>query len=104
MYGVDFLIREKQQDLDIILDMDMNDEVIRLREEVSEQIQALKDLAAMAFSYGFDISKPAGNATEAAMTYFAFLGAMKETNGGRIHGRVNTFLIFILRGISPTAF
>ena len=59
----------------------MNDEVIRLREEVSEQIQALKDLAAMAFSYGFDISKPAGNATEAVQwTYFAFLAAMKETN------------------------
>jgi formate C-acetyltransferase len=103
LYGVDFLIREKQQDLDIILDMDMNDEVIRLREEVSEQIQALKDLAAMAFSYGFDISKPAGNATEAVQwTYFAFLAAMKETNGAANSlGRVNTFFdIYIERDLA----
>jgi len=103
LYGVDFLIREKQQDLDIILDMDMNDEVIRLREEVSEQIRALKELLAMASSYGFDISRPAGNAAEAVQwTYFAFLGAMKETNGAANSlGRVNTFFdIYIERDLA----
>jgi len=103
LYGVNFLIREKQQDLDVILDMDMSDEVIKLREEVSEQIRALKGLAAMAFSYGFDISRPAGNAIEAVQwTYFAFLAAMKETNGAANSlGRVNTFFdIYIERDLA----
>lgn len=103
LYGVDRLIKEKQQDLDIILDMDMNEENIRLREEVSEQIKALTELVSMASQYGFDISKPAQNAVEAVQwTYFAFLGAMKETNGAANSlGRVNTFFdIYIEKDLS----
>lgn len=80
----------------------MTEENIRLREEISEQIRALKELKQLAASYGFDISKPAGNALEAFQwLYFAYLAAIKEQNGAAMSlGRVSTFLdIFIERDI-----
>ncbi|MDF2524321.1 MAG: pflB [Clostridiales bacterium] len=100
LYGVERLIQEKQVDLNQLLDMDMTEDVIRLREEVYEQLCALKDLVAMAASYNFDITRPAENAFEAIQwTYLAFLGAIKETNGAANSlGRVNTFFdIYIER-------
>lgn len=102
LYGVDRLIKEKSKDLQVLLNKDMNDEVIRLREEVTEQIKSLKELATMASAYGFDISKPAADAFEAVQwTYFAFLGAIKETNGAANSlGRVNAFFdIYIERDL-----
>ena len=95
LYGVDFLIADKQKDLDErIGDQEMIDEVVRLREEVAEQIKALKGLKAMAQSYGFDISQPASNAREAVQwLYFGYLGAVKTQNGAAMSvGRVSTFL------------
>lgn len=103
LYGINRLMEEKQNDLKNLLDMDMTDEVVRLREEVFEQINALKELVAMASSYGFDITVPASNAFEAVQwTYFAFLGAIKETNGAANSlGRVSTFFdIFIEKDIA----
>ncbi|MCX7774089.1 MAG: formate acetyltransferase, partial [Clostridia bacterium] len=100
LYGINRLIYEKQSDFDNLLEREMSDETIRLREEVSEQIQALKDLAALGDSYGFDLRKPASTAFEAVQwTYLAFLGAIKETNGAANSlGRINTFLdIYIER-------
>ncbi|MGI0481629.1 formate C-acetyltransferase [Geminocystis sp. CENA526] len=94
LYGVDFLIKDKQNQL-LSLENDVIDEdVIRLREETTEQIKALNELKEMALSYGFDISKPATNAQEAVQwTYFAYLGAVKEQNGAAMSlGRVSTFL------------
>ena len=95
LYGIDRLIEEKQKDL---LEPDMleidSEEKIRLREEVSEQIRALKSIKDMAQGYGFDISKPATNAREAFQwTYFAYLAAVKENNGAAMSlGRTSTFL------------
>lgn len=100
LYGVNRLIDEKLKDYDLLLDSDMTDEIIRLREEVIEQINSLNELIAMASNYGFDISLPAKNAFEAVQwTYFAFLGSIKETNGAANSlGRVNDFLdIYIER-------
>jgi len=100
LYGVNRLIDEKLIDLKLLLDREMTDEVIRLREEVFEQISSLNELRAMASTYGCDISVPAANAPEAVQwTYFAFLGAVKETNGAANSlGRVSTFFdIFIER-------
>ena len=100
LYGVNRLIEEKKADLENLLDSDMTDENIRLREEVSEQINALYDLIKMAADYGFDISRPAENAFEAIQwTYLAFLGAIKETNGAANSlGRVCSFFdIYIER-------
>ncbi|HEY9603224.1 MAG TPA: formate C-acetyltransferase [Allocoleopsis sp.] len=94
LYGVDRLIADKKEQLDS-LELDVMDEsVIRLREEITEQIRALGELKAMAASYGFDISQPAANAKEAVQwTYFAYLGAVKEQNGAAMSlGRVSTFL------------
>ncbi|MDQ2085475.1 formate C-acetyltransferase [Herbivorax sp. ANBcel31] len=102
LYGTDKLVSEKQEDLTKLLDMDMSEEVIRLREEVFEQINALKELAQMAKEYGYNISKPAKNALEAVQwTYFAFLGSIKETNGAANSlGRVSTFFdIYIERDL-----
>ena len=75
-------------------DHEMIDEVIRLREEVSMQIKALKGLKEMAASYGFDISQPAQNAREAVQwLYFGYLGAVKTQNGAAMSvGRISTFL------------
>jgi len=72
----------------------MTDEKVRLREEVSQQIQALKDIKTMADSYGFDISKPAANAKEAVQwLYFAYLAAIKEQDGAAMSlGNVSSFL------------
>ena len=94
LYGIDFLIAEKQKDLAEMGDREMIDEVIRLREEVSMQIKALKGLKEMAASYGFDISQPAQNAREAVQwLYFGYLGAVKTQNGAAMSvGRISTFL------------
>lgn len=94
LYGVDFLIADKKQQLES-LDVDCIDAcVIRRREEISEQIRALFELKEMAASYGFDISQAAANAKEAVQwLYFAYLGAVKEQNGAAMSlGRVSTFL------------
>ena len=102
LYGVDFLIEKKKENLRF-LDPDCYDEsTIRNREEVSEQIKALTELKQMAASYGFDISVPASNAKEAIQwTYFGYLGAIKEQNGAAMSiGRVSTFLdIYIQRDL-----
>jgi len=102
LYGVDFLVDKKKENLKYY-DPDLFDEaIIREREEISEQIKALNELKEMAASYGFDISVPASNAKEAIQwTYLAYLGAIKEQNGAAMSlGRVSTFLdIFIERDI-----
>ncbi len=94
LYGTDHLIADKKQQLQSLELDEMIELVIQLREEISEQIRALKELQIMAASYGFDISKPAANAQQAVQwTYFAYLGAVKEQNGAAMSlGRVSTFL------------
>jgi len=94
LYGVSRLIERKQQEK-LSLDAAMStDDVIRDREELSEQIRALTELQQMASTYGFDISVPAGNAIEAVQwLYFGYLGAVKEQNGAAMSlGRTSTFL------------
>ena len=94
LYGVSRLIEHKQEEK-LSLDSAMStDEIIRDREELSEQIRALKELQQMASSYGFDISVPAGNAQEAVQwLYFGYLAAVKEQNGAAMSlGRTSTFL------------
>jgi len=82
LYGIDRLLEAKRAEREQIDDMWPTDDIIRLREELSEQLRALSDLASMAKLYGCDISKPASNAQEAFQwTYFAYLGAIKEANG-----------------------
>lgn len=84
LYGIDRLIKEKQKDFEEKTGV-YTDELIRLREEISDQIEALKMTAEMAKSYGFDISKPARSAREAIQwTYFAYLAALKEQDGAAI--------------------
>ena len=94
LYGVDVLIEEKKKDLVILDDDCMTEEVIREREEISEQIKALNDLKAMASKYGFDISRPANNSKEAVQwLYFGYLGAVKSQDGAAMSlGRTSTFL------------
>ena len=94
LYGVDALIAEKKEELDELNVDEFTDEVIREREEVSDQIKALNDLKAMAAKYGFDISVPAKNAKEAVQwLYFGYLGAIKDQNGAAMSiGRTSTFL------------
>lgn len=93
LYGVDFLIGEKEKEQDMF-DGPMTDERIRLREEISMQIQALKEMKSMAMKYGVDISEPAKNAKEAVQfLYMAYLAGVKENNGAAISlGRTSTFL------------
>ncbi len=93
LYGIDFLIEQKQKDLKELTG-EMNDELIRLREEVSMQINALKEIKEMGKSYGFDLSKPAKNSKEAVQwTYLGYLAAVKENNGAAMSlGRVDAFL------------
>ena len=94
LYGVDRLIDDKKnQQESLELDV-MDEETIRLREEISEQIRALFELKEMGAKYGFDIGRPAGNAQEAVQwVYFGYLGAVKEQNGAAMSlGRVSTFL------------
>lgn len=101
LYGVDFLIGEKEKEQDIF-DGPMTDERIRLREEISMQIQALKEMKSMAMKYGVDISEPAKNAREAVQfLYMAYLAGVKENNGAAISlGRTSTFLdIYIERDL-----
>ena len=102
LYGVDFLIAKKQEDKENCGDGTMTDDIIRLREEISMQIKALKELKIMAASYGFDISGPAKNAKEAVQwLYFGYLGAIKTQNGAAMSvGRVSTFLdIYVNRDL-----
>lgn len=102
LYGVDALIEEKKDEL-YILDVDeFTEEIIRKREETSDQIKALKALKNMALKYGFDISVPAANAKEAIQwLYFAYLAATKDQNGAAMSiGRTSTFLdIYIQRDL-----
>ncbi len=94
LYGIDYLIAQKEHAKATYTFDAMTEDVIRDREEISEQIRALKALKQMALSYGYDISKPAGNTKEAIQwLYFAFLAATKEQNGAAMSlGRVSTFL------------
>lgn len=93
LYGIDYLITKKEADL-LNLEQEINEETIRLREEIAEQIKALKLIKDMASTYGFDISKPAINAKEAIQwLYFGYLAAIKENNGAAMSlGRTSTFL------------
>ncbi len=102
LYGIDHLIAKKQEDFANCGDGTMTDDVIRLREEISEQIRALKGMKKMAEAYGYDISAPAKNAREAVQwLYFGYLAAIKTQNGAAMSvGRISTFLdIYIERDL-----
>lgn len=102
LYGVDYLIEKRQARFDACDPDEMTEALIRMREEMTLQLRALKALKRMAASYGFDISKPASNALEATQwTYFAYLAAIKDQNGAAMSlGRVSTFLdIYVERDI-----
>ena len=94
LYGVDVLIGEKKEELEILDTDEFTQEIIREREEIKEQIDALEQLKVMAQKYGFDISNPASNAKEAVQwLYFGYLGAIKDQNGAAMSlGRTSTFL------------
>ena len=94
LYGVDILIDEKKQELNVLDVDELTEEIIREREEISEQIKALNALKTMASKYGFDISQPAKNSIEAVQwLYFGYLGAIKDQNGAAMSiGRTSTFL------------
>ena len=94
LYGVDYLIQEKTQELDILDVDELTEDIIREREEIREQIKALNELKVMAGKYGFDISEPASTAKEAVQwLYFAYLAAIKDQNGAAMSlGRTSTFL------------
>ena len=105
LYGVDYLIRKKEADK-LAMDGDMVPDKVRDREELSEQIKALKDLKAMAAIYGCDISRPAANAREAVQAvYFGYLAAVKDQNGAAMSiGRNSTFLdVYIERDLKKGA-
>ncbi|MCI5731294.1 MAG: formate C-acetyltransferase, partial [Eubacterium sp.] len=102
LYGIDFLIEQKQKDKDNCGCGMMTDDVIRLREEIAEQIKALQGMKEMAAIYGFDISRPAKDAKEAVQwLYFGYLAAIKTQNGAAMSvGRISTFLdIYIERDL-----
>lgn len=102
LYGVDRLIEEKQKEQKSLEKDTITEETIRLREEITEQINALNELKEMALKYGYDISYPAKDSFEAIQwTYFAYLGAIKEQNGAAMSiGRISTFLdIYIERDL-----
>ena len=102
LYGVDALIKEKQEELDNLNVDYLSEEVIRDREEIHDQILALEELKVMANKYGYDISMPANTAKEAIQwTYFAYLAAVKDQNGAAMSlGRTSTFLdIYIERDL-----
>jgi len=102
LYGVDRLLEVKQEERAQIDDMWPNDEIIRQREELADQVRALKDLAEMGKLYECDISRPAKDAHEAVQwTYLAYLGAIKEANGAAMSiGRISTFLdVYIERDL-----
>ena len=103
LYGIDFLIEKKTEDFNNCGDGTMTDDVIRLREEIAEQIRALKGMKEMAKVYGYDISGPAKDAREAVQwLYFGYLAAIKTQNGAAMSvGRISTFLdIYIDRDLA----
>ena len=103
LYGIDYLLEEKQKELTDVLLGEMSESLIRTREEVSMQCKALKEIKEMALKYGYDISKPASNAKEAIQwLYFGYLAAVKENNGAAMSlGRVDAFLdIYIERDLN----
>ena len=103
LYGVDRLLERKKQEKDALAFLHSTDDVIRDREELSEQIRALGELVEMSASYGFDVTRPAATAQEAVQwTYLAYLAAVKEQNGAAMSlGRVSTFLdIYIQRDLA----
>ena len=102
LYGIDYLVEKKKEDFANTGDGTMTEDVIRRREEITEQIRALLAMKKMAESYGFDISKPAKNAREAFQwLYFGYLAAIKTQNGAAMSvGRISTFLdIYIERDL-----
>ncbi|MCR4716151.1 MAG: formate C-acetyltransferase, partial [Lachnospiraceae bacterium] len=106
LYGTDYLIQDKKAQKESF-GREYTDDVIRGKEEISEQIRALQELTKMAESYGFDISKPAKNVQEAIQfTYFGYLGAVKEQNGAAMSlGRTSTFLdIYAQRDLANGTF
>lgn len=94
LYGIDTLIDDKIQELELLDVDEFTQEVIREREEIQDQIRALNDLKIMALKYGIDISHPASNAKEAVQwLYFGYLGSVKDQNGAAMSlGRTSTFL------------
>ena len=106
LYGVARLVKEKQKEKNALDPLPSTDDIIRDREELSEQIRALKELQQMASSYGFDISGPASNAREAVQwLYFGYLAGVKEQNGAAMSlGRTSTFLdIYFERDLAAGA-
>lgn len=102
LYGIDFLIEKKKEDFANFGDGTMTDDIIRGREEISDQIRALQEMKEMAAGYGFDIGRPAENAKEAVQwLYFGYLAAIKTQNGAAMSvGRISTFLdIYIERDL-----
>ena len=102
LYGVDFLMQEKLKDYAVVGNGTMSEDIIRLREEMSEQYRALKQLKELGNIYGFDISRPAETAQEAFQwLYLGYLAAVKQQNGAAMSlGRVSTFLdIYIQRDL-----
>ena len=102
LYGIDYLIKAKQNDFANCGDGTMTEEIVRQREEIAMQITALKGMKEMAAAYGFDISQPAANAKEAVQwLYFGYLAAIKTQNGAAMSvGRISTFLdIYIQRDL-----
>lgn len=103
LYGIDRLMRQKQDDFNHTGDGEMTNDVIQLREEISEQYRALKEIKELAKSYGFDISRPADNAQEAIQwIYFGYLASIKQQNGAAMSiGRVDAFIdIYLDRDLS----
>ena len=103
LYGVDFLIEQKVNDFNHCGSGSMTEDIIRKREEIAEQVKALKGMKEMAAIYGYDISKPAKNAHEAFQwLYFGYLAAIKTQNGAAMSvGRISTFLdIYVERDLA----
>ena len=103
LYGIDFLIAKKKEDMSYCGCGTMTDDIIRQREEITDQIRALMQMKEMAADYGFDISGPAKNAREAVQwLYFGYLAAIKTQNGAAMSvGRISTFLdIYIQRDLA----
>ncbi|MCI6033170.1 formate C-acetyltransferase, partial [Fusobacterium varium] len=102
LYGIDRLIEDKKNQMKLLEIPEMDDETIRRREEIHEQIQALKSFVKMCASYGFDVSRPAENAKEAVQfVYFGYLAATKDQDGAAMSlGRTSTFLdVYIQRDL-----
>ena len=103
LYGIDYLMEEKEKDFNNCGSGSMKGDIIRLREEIADQLRALKQMKLMAESYGYDISQPAKNAKEAVQwLYFGYLAAIKTQNGAAMSvGRISTFIdIYIERDIN----